>query len=98
MDEQAVREHAEAHAAANVSGDLARAAADLTDEARANVGPVVRQLPRPITGGAVTRVERKTDDRFLVEVRYSGPEGSVLVESVWIEQDGKPMIAETRIA
>ncbi|MEA2510434.1 MAG: hypothetical protein QOG21_2516 [Actinomycetota bacterium] len=97
MEEGTVREHAEAHAVANVEGDMARAASDLTAEARANIGPVVRRLPRPITSGEVTKVEEADPDRFVVEIEYLGTDGSAVVQSVWIEQDGRPMIAETRI-
>jgi nucleoside 2-deoxyribosyltransferase len=97
MEAETVRKHAEAHAAANVSGDMPRAAADLTNEARANVGPVMRQLPRPITSGEVTNLREADAGRIIVEIRYSGADSSTTVESVWIEQEGKPMIAETRI-
>ena len=97
MEAGTVREHAEAHAAANVSGDMARAAADLTDEARANIGPVARQLPRPITAGEVTKVEQADAGRFVVEIRYSGEDKIVTVGSIWVDQGGRPMIAETSI-
>jgi hypothetical protein len=97
MEEAKVRERAEAHAAANVAGDLGRAAQDLTTEARANIGPVARRLPRPITDGEVTRVQAIGDGRFVVHIEFSGPDVTVTVESIWIEQDGRPMISETRI-
>ena len=97
MDEAAVRQHAEAHASANASGDLKRAATDLSEEALANIGPVARQLPRPITEGTVTRVETAGEGRYVATILYSGPDASVTVESVWVEQGGRPMIAETRI-
>jgi hypothetical protein len=97
MDEKTVRERAQAHAAANVAGDLARAAGDLTEEARANIAPVARRLPRPLTSGEVINVVRGSKGRFIAEIRYSGDDASVLVESVWIEKDGRPMISETRV-
>jgi hypothetical protein len=97
MEEATVRQHAEAHAAANVAGDMARAASDLTAEARANIGPVARRLPRPITSGTVTTIEQAAPDRFVVEIDYRGPDSSAVVESVWVEEEGRPMIAETRI-
>jgi hypothetical protein len=97
MEEAAVRQHAEAHAAANVAGDMARAASDLTAEARATVGPVARRLPRPITSGRVTTVEEADPGRFVVQIEYSGADGSVLVESVWVERDGRPMIGGLQI-
>jgi hypothetical protein len=97
MEEEAVRKHAEAHAAANASGDMARAASDLTDEARASIRPVARQLPRPITSGEVINVKEADAGRFIVEIRYSGTDSSAMVESIWVERDGRPMIAESRI-
>lgn len=97
MEEETVRKHAEAHVAANASGDMARAASDLTDEARTNIGPVVRQLPRPITAGEVINVKEADAGRFIVEIRYSGTNSSAMVESIWVEHDGRPMIEETRI-
>jgi hypothetical protein len=97
VDEADVRTRAEAHAAANVAGDLALAATDLTEEALANIGPVARRLPRPITSAEVTRVEKTTEDRFVSEIRYSGADSSVVVESVWMDREGRPMISETRI-
>jgi hypothetical protein len=97
VDEAEVRKRAEAHAAANVAGDLALAATDLTEEARANIGPVARRLPRPITSAEVTRVERAAEDRFVAEISYSGVDSSAIVESVWTDRDGRPMISETRI-
>jgi hypothetical protein len=96
MEEETVREHAEAHAAANVAGDMARAASDLTADARANIGPVARRLPRPITSGDITKVEQ-AGDKFIVEIVYGGTDSKAVVESVWVEQEGRPMIAETRI-
>lgn len=97
MEEETVRKHAQAHAAANASGDMARAASDLTEEARANIGPVVRQLPRPITAGEVVNVREVDAGRFIVEIKYSGTDSTAMVESIWVERDGRPMIAETRI-
>jgi hypothetical protein len=97
MEAQAVRDHAEAHAAANLEGDMARAATDLTDEARENIGPVARRLPRPITGAEVIAVEPAGPERFIARIRFSGPDREAVVESVWVESNGRPMIAETRI-
>ena len=96
MEEDTVRKHAEEHAAANVDGDMARAASYLTADALANVGPVARRLPRPITSGEVTKVEQ-AGDRFIVEIVYRGADSEATVESVWVEDGGRPMIAETRI-
>jgi DNA-binding GntR family transcriptional regulator len=47
MDQQAVREHAQAHCDALLAGDVERAAAELSEELRSNIGPLLAQLPVP---------------------------------------------------
>jgi hypothetical protein len=41
MDEQAIREHAQAHADALLAGDIGNAAEEMTKELRSNLGPIV---------------------------------------------------------
>lgn len=91
MDESTVREHAEAHGQAMAGGDLNRAAQDLTDDARAQAGPVMKALPRPITAARVQDVTPDGDE-FVVNILYSGSDASATVESRWAEVDGNPMI------
>jgi hypothetical protein len=91
VDESTVREHAEAHGQAMAGGDLNRAAQDLTDDARAQAGPVMKSLPRPITGAEILDV-RTDADEVVVNILYSGADSKATVESRWAEVDGKPMI------
>jgi hypothetical protein len=91
MDEGTVKEHAEAHGQAMAGGDLNRAAQDLTDEGRAQAGPVMKTLPRPVTGAEVQGITAAGDE-FIVNILYSGSDSEVMVESKWAEVGGKPMI------
>jgi hypothetical protein len=91
MDEATVKEHAEAHGRAMAGGDVNRAAQDLTDEGRAQAGPVMKALPRPITGAQVQEVTT-VGDEFVVNILYSGSDSEVTVESRWADVGGKPMI------
>jgi hypothetical protein len=49
MGEQAVREHAVAYCEALLAGDIERAAQEMSNELRANLGQVVAKLPMPCT-------------------------------------------------
>ena len=91
MDENAVREHAQAHADAVVQGDLGRASGDLTDEAKQQAPAVMKQLPRPTTSASVEAVTADGDE-FVARIRYSGESDATSVNSRWAEQSGRPMI------
>jgi hypothetical protein len=96
MDDATVRRHAEAHGQAMAGGDLNRAAQDLTEGARAGAGPVMKALPRPITGADVGNVAADGDE-YVVQILYSGADSEAKVESRWAEVDGKPMIVGLNI-
>ncbi|MGH2729660.1 MAG: hypothetical protein ACRDJI_03535 [Actinomycetota bacterium] len=102
MNEDDVRKHAEAHGEAMVAGDIRRAGDDLTDEAKAVVGPVMSALPRPVTAAEVQSVEGGGEE-YVVRIRYSGAdregegEKEVVVQSRWAEHDGRPMIVRAEI-
>lgn len=96
MDENSVREHAEAHAQAVVQGDLGKAAGDLTTEVQQSAAAVMKQLPRPVTGASVEQVTAEGDE-FVAHIRYSGEDASVTVASGWAEQSGRPMITRLDI-
>ena len=96
MDENSVREHAEAHGQAVVDGDLRRAAGDLTDEAKQQAPNVMKQLPRPASGAAVTSVTA-SDDAFVAIIEYSGENHSATVESRWVDRGGRPMIEDMKV-
>ena len=91
MDENTVRENAQAHADAVVQGDLGRASGDLTDEAKQQAPAVMKQLPRPTTSATVEDVTADGEE-FVARIRYSGESDSTAVNSRWAEQSGRPMI------
>ena len=91
MDENTVREHAQAHADAVVQGDLGRASGDLTDEAKQQAPAVMKQLPRPTMSASVEAVTADGDE-FVARIRYSGESDATSVNSRWAEQSGRPMI------
>ncbi|MFN2526952.1 MAG: hypothetical protein ABR505_11935 [Actinomycetota bacterium] len=97
MDEQAVREHAEAHANAVVAGDLRRAGSDLAEGMQETAGEVMRGLPRPVTAASIESLESQGEETTAL-IRYSGEESSVVVESRWAERDGRPKIVGLRLA
>lgn len=92
MDEQSVREHAEAHAKAVVAGDNNRAGSDLNKQGMGEVGPVMKALPREMTSGEIDAVEAD-GDAYLVKIRYRGTDDQeVVVQSRWVEEEGRPKI------
>ncbi|MGH2747135.1 MAG: hypothetical protein ACRDKB_04330 [Actinomycetota bacterium] len=96
MDESDVRESAEAHAQAIVAGDIGGAVRYLNDRAKAQGGDVMKSMPSPLTGAEVTSIE-SSDDAFLVQIRYAGESDELVVESRWIEQDGRPTADDLKV-
>src|SRR5687767_11352090 len=94
MDEAVVRQHAEAHGQALVDGDVNRAGGDLTEAAMAGAGPVMKALPRPVETAEVQSVVGEGES-CVVTIRYRGPQDAeTVVRSVWIDEGGRPKIAE----
>lgn len=96
VGESEVRASAEAHAQAIVAGDIGSAVRHLSDRAQAQGPDVMKSMPSPLTGAEVTSVE-SSDDGFLVRIRYAGETDELLVESRWIEQDGRPMADDLKV-
>lgn len=97
MDEASVREHAEAHSQAMVEGDLGRAGTDLTKEAAATIGPVMKAMPRPVTNAEVQKIEAAGEE-YIVHIRYGGEGEEIVVRSRWTDDGGRPRIAEATLA
>ncbi len=91
MDESTVRESAETHARATVERDYTVAASYLTDDVKANVGEIMKAMPRSLTSGEVLDVD-VSDDAATCRIRYAGGERATTVESRWQEVDGQPRI------
>ena len=93
MDENLVRERAQAHGDAVVAGDLRRAGSDLTKEAAAQAPAVMAELPRPLRAARVESVSAAGDD-FVARISYEGEGSATSVDSRWSERDGKVSIVE----
>lgn len=93
MDEAIVREHAEAHCAALRDGDIERAAQELSNELRGNLGQLVAMLPMPLTEASVESVDR-TGSGFRAVLYLVGESTETRLETRWKERDGRPVIVE----
>jgi hypothetical protein len=96
MDEDTVRRHAEAHGRATVEGDLRAAGSDLTKEALPAAGDVMKQMPESLSSSAIDSVSSEGDE-YVVLIRYSGEDGDAVVESRWVERDGRPKILDLKV-
>jgi len=92
MDEQLLRERAEALCAALLAGDIERATVDLSDALRANLGAFVVLLPLPLTEASVEDVEATFG--HVITLHLVGEGGEVHLTTRWKERDGKPTIVE----
>jgi hypothetical protein len=93
MDEQSVREHAQAHCEALLSGDIGKASQVMSRELQQNLGPLVAMLPLPLTAATVESVEM-TGKAYLAILNLVGDEGEIRLETRWKERDGKPTMIE----
>ncbi len=93
MDEQAVREHAQSHCDALVAGDVETASAELSEELRSNIGPLLAQLPLPLTEATVESVEQG-GTAFIAVLKLVGESEEVRLQTRWKERDGRPTIVE----
>src|SRR5207247_5819931 len=93
MDDNAVRQHAEAFGAALVEGDVDRAMSDFSPELRRNLGEVLALLPLPVREATVERVER-AGSGFNAVLRLVGETDEVEVQTRWKDRDGQPRVVE----
>ena len=93
MEEQAVREHAQAYSEALLAGDVERAAQELSNELRSNLGQLVAMLPMPLTQATVESVDR-TGSGFRAVLQLVGEATETRLETRWKERDGRPAIVE----
>jgi hypothetical protein len=96
MDESTVREHAEIHAKATVSGDLRTAGSALTKEAMAQAPGVMKGMPATLDSCEVTSVHADGAE-VVAQIRYSGGNEESTVESRWAERDGVPKIIDLKV-
>lgn len=92
MNEQAVRERAQAHIDALMAGDVDRAVTAFSDGLRHNLGPIMAQLPLPLTEASIESVE--FGGSGYVAVLHLVGESDVRFQTRWKERDGQPTIVE----
>jgi len=93
MDEQAVRERAQAMCDALVAGDIERATEDFSKELRQNLGEVLALLPLPSTEATIESVDLGGSG-YNVVVRLVGETEEVQVQTRWKDRDGRPTVIE----
>lgn len=93
MDAQAVREHAEAHCNALLAGDVGRAAEEMSNELRSNLGQIVAMLPLPLTEATVESIEM-TPSGYRAVLRLVGETDTIRLETRWKDRDGRPTMVE----
>jgi hypothetical protein len=94
MEEQDVRERAEAVCAALVAGDIGQATADFSQELRRNLGEVIALLPLPSSEATIESIDRGGGSGYTVVIRLVGESDEVLIQTRWKERDGRPTIIE----
>ena len=93
MDEQDVRDRAEAVCAALVAGDVDGAIATFSEELRRNLGEVLALFPLPATEAAIESVERGASS-FTVVLRLVSETDEVTLQTRWKERDGRATLIE----
>lgn len=92
MNEQAVRDRAQAHLDALMAGDVEGAAQAFSDGLRHNLGPMMAQLPLPLTEASIESVE--FGGSAYVAILHLVGESDVRFQTRWKERDGQPTIVE----
>ena len=93
MDEQAVRDRAQALCDALVAGDVDRAIQDFSVELRRNLGEVIAMLPLPSSEATVESVEHGGAG-YNVVLLLVGETEEVRIQTRWKERDGRPTVIE----
>ena len=93
MDEQAVREHAQATCDALLAGDIGKAAEEMSKELRSSLGPIVAMLPMPMTEASIESIE-STPTGYKAVFHLVGEGDTLRLETRWKDRDGRPTIVE----
>ena len=93
MDEQSVREHAQAHVDALRAGDIGLASQEMSPELQRNLGELVAMLPLPLTDAAVESIEM-AGTAYISVLRLTGEDGTIRVNARWKDRDGRPTMVE----
>jgi hypothetical protein len=95
MDEEVIRNHANALGDALVAGDIDLATQDFSPELRKHLGEVLGLLPLPASEAAVHSIHRGGAG-FDVVLRLVGETEEVLVQTRWKDRDGRPTVVEAK--
>ncbi len=93
MDEETVRDHAEALSGAIVRGDVDTVIADFSAELRHNLGETIALLPLPALAAGIESIEHGAAG-FVVVLRLTGEAEEVLIQTRWKDRDGEPTVVE----
>ncbi len=93
MDDQTVREHAQAFCDALLEGDIDRAIGHLSSELHRNLGEVIALLPLPANEVSIDSLEAGGPG-YNVVVKLVGENETVLIQTRWKDRDGTPTIVE----
>ena len=93
MDEQAVRDRAQALCDALVAGDVDRAITDFSVELRRNLGEVIAMLPLPSSAATIESIEHGGAG-FNVVLLLVGETEEVRIQTRWKDRDGRPTVIE----
>jgi hypothetical protein len=92
MNEQVVRDRAQEYIDALMAGDVGRAVEAFSEGLRHNLGPIMAQLPLPLTEASIESVE--VGGSGYVAVLHLVGESDVRFQTRWKERDGQPTIVE----
>ena len=93
MDEQAVRDRAQALCDGIVAGNIELATEDFSKELRRNLGEVIALLPLPSSEASVESVDHGGAG-YNVVLRLVGETDEVLIQTRWKDRDGRPTVVE----
>jgi hypothetical protein len=93
MDEQAVRDRAQAMCDGIVAGNIELATEDFSKELRRNLGEVIALLPLPSSEASVESVDHGGSG-YSVILRLVGESEEALIQTRWKERDGRPTVVE----
>jgi hypothetical protein len=93
MDEQAVREHAQATCEALLAGDIGKASEQMSKELHATLGQFAAMLPMPMTEASIESIET-TPTGYKVVLHLVGEGDTLRLETRWKDRDGRPTIVE----
>jgi hypothetical protein len=93
MNDDDVREHAQAMCDALVAGDVERATADFSEQLQRNLGEVLALLPLPASEATIESVEHGASG-YTVTLRVVGASEEVEIQTRWKDRDGEPKVVE----